>query len=284
MIITASLSLFSAVPWYTAIDIEKISNFYVQRVVFQHIEKFTDPLKDGSYEGLMIIKDTKSYFLADGYDSIEDVLRRNTNLEIERKYADSESVWVNRINGKPDYMQINDRRNMIMKNASEEFVSTNFGGFYKSIRDKFIKEHVDKFRQLMKKRKEADIIVNKKIIPKSFYFENPGKEQDKFSILVKIKALDETVYTAEDSDGDGVTETFMVHGYDGFHWGHRSGPNLILIYKNTDKDIETLIGKLCNEAQYGTVEEEKEIIQTFPKEKDIADLIKFLTPPEPFIK
>ena len=92
------------------------------------------------------------------------------------------------------------------------------------------------------------------------------------------------MYSCEDADGDGVTETFIVNGRDGFDWGYKSGPNLLFIYKNTDKDTETLIGKLANEAVSGSVEDEKEMIETFPKEKDIDDLIKWLTPKDPNIK
>jgi ribosomal protein L17 len=55
-----------------------------------------------------------------------------------------------------------------------------------------------------------------------------------------------------------------------------------LIYGNTDKDIETMIGKLVNEAENGTVEEEKKMFQEFPKEKDIHEMMEQMTPLDKF--
>jgi len=222
----------------------------------------------------------------DGYDSVYDAKTRKFKAELQKLYGENESdlIWTNKINGKPDFIQILDRRTQVMMNANEEFVSVNFGVFYKSIRDKFIKEHVDKFHQIMRNRREADFYIEQKPLRRSLYVEEMTKYVDKFYTFVRAKAYDGTMYTCEDADGDGVTETFIVHARDGFDWGYKSGPNLIFIYKNTDKDIETLIGKLANEAVYGNVEDEKQMIETFPKEKVIDDLIKWLTPKDPNAK
>jgi len=46
---------------------------------------------------------------------------------------------------------------------------------------------------------------------------------------------------------------------------------VIFIYKNKEKDIEKLIGNITKEAYFGTAAEEKNIIETFPKDQDIID-------------
>jgi hypothetical protein len=98
------------------------------------------------------------------------------------------------------------------------------------------------------------------------------------------KTIDDTKYYCEDADGDGVTETFTVTRPDGFDWGYQSGPNIIFIYKNSEKDIETLIGKLAYESLYGSVEEERDIIKSFPKQDEVVDFIQKLVPDEKFVK
>lgn len=280
MILISSIALFSGQFSYLPFDLNRVSNYNEERVVYHRIEKQTALEKDPSYEALLIVKDRKQYLIMDGYDNYSDMVRRRNNLAIEFRTEDYDALWPTKINAKPDYIEIVNRRVLMMRNNNEEFVSTNFGSFYKSIRDKFIREHVTRFRQLMNMRAEADLYVERKALKRSIYAD-AIKEPQKFSTLIKARASDETIYLCEDADGDGVTETLSVTRGDGFNWGYKSGPNLIFIYGNTDKDIETLIGKLANEAANGTVEEEKEIIQTFPKEKDIADLIKFITPMEP---
>ncbi len=270
---------FSFIP----INAEKVTTYDNDRVAFQRVEKALNPSIDHSFETLLIIKNRKAYQITDGYDSIYAAKARQYKIVLQRLYGENEAdlVWTNKINGKPDFVQFIDRRNVLMMNSNEGFVSTNFGTFYKSIRDKFIKEHVNKFRQLMKNRKETGFYVDAKMIRRPLYLQNIVDYVDKFSVVVKARAMDGSMYTCEDIDGDGVTETFTVDGHDGFDWGYKSGPNLILIYKNTDKDIEALIGNLAKEAMYGGAEEEKTMIDSFPKEKVIDDLVKWLTPKEP---
>jgi hypothetical protein len=271
---------------YLPINLSKVTTYANDRVVFQRIEKFSDLSKDHSFESLLIIKKSKMYLFMDGYDSEYTAKARKVKIILQKVYGENEAdlVWTNKINGKPDYIQITDRHSQVMLNTNEEFVSTNFGAFYKSIRDKFIREHISKFHQLMRNRQESNFYVEVKMLPRPLYLTDFMKYPDKFYIFAKARAVDGTTYTCEDADGDGVTETFLVEGHDGFNWGYQSGPNLICIYKNTDKDIETLIGKLANESVYGSVEDEKEMIGSFPKEKDIDDLIKWLTPKDPNIK
>jgi hypothetical protein len=268
---------------FLPIEVENASTYDNDRVVFQRVEKATSISRDHSFETLLVIKNRKSYQITDGYDSIYTAQARRYKIVLMKLYGENEAdlVWTNKINGKPDYIEILDRRTVIMKNSNEEFVSANFGAFYKSIRDKFIREHVNKFRQLMKNRKDTGFYIDAKQLPRPLYQQNVMEYPDKFSVIVKARAMDGTMYTCEDIDGDGVTETFMVDAHDGFNWGYKSGPNLILIFKNTDKDIEAMIGKLAKEAMYGGTEEEKEMIESFPKEKAIEDLIKWLTPKEP---
>jgi len=279
--ILIAVAIFAKDYDFLPIDPVKVSRYDVDRIVYQRVEKFTDYLKDSSCESLLIIKNKKIYFLLDGYDNIYDVLRKHHIMSISNKFEELDAAWPNKINGKPDFLQIMERRSTLMMNNNEEFVSTNFGSFYKAIRNKFIKEHIDKYHQLLRKRAEAEIVINRKPIRSALYDEVSATAPQKYSTVVKVKALDDTVYSCEDYDGDGVTETFIVNAADGFNWGYKSGGNLIFIYRNTDKDIEALIGKLANEAVFGSVDDEKEMIEMFPKEKDISDLIKFVTPMEP---
>jgi hypothetical protein len=285
-ILVSAIGLFSREFDFIPLDAMQVSTYNNDRVVYQRIEKSNTLLQDNSFEALLIIRDRKMYMMMDGRDSAADAKTRKFKAEVQKVYGENEGdlIWTNKINGKPDFIQIIDRRTQVMVNANEEFVSTNFGTFYKSIRDKFIKEHVDKFHQIMRNRREADFYIERKPLRRSLYVDEMTKYVDRFYTFVRAKAFDGTMYSCEDADGDGVTETFIVHGRDGFDWGYNSGPNLLFIYKNTDKDIETLVGKLANEAVYGSVEDEKEMIETFPKERIIDDLIKWLTPKDPNIK
>ena len=203
-------------------------------------------------------------------------------MDAQNKYIENNDFWLNKINGKPDHIRIVNRRSDLLKNNNEEFVSSNFGQFYTSVRDRYIKIHVEKFRLLMKNRGESRLTVRKRMISMKVNPDDPNDIQQKFFTSATAKAADETVYYCEDSDGDGITETFMAYRKDGFDWGADSGPNIILIYGNTDKDIETLIGKLVNESENGTVEEEKKMFQEFPKEGDVQRMIEDITPMDRF--
>ncbi len=274
-------------------DPDKISRYFEDRIVYQRVEKKPDDSKDdfmqnytitndNSVENLLVIKERKIHFLADGYDSVSDVRKTKVIQDSVNKYVENNDFWVNKINGKPDYIRVIYRRSDLMVNANEEFVTTNFGTFYKTVRDKFIKLHVERFRQLIRNRGESKITVEKKLLSYKVNPENSSDIKQKFFLSAKVKGVDSTVYYCEDADGDGITETFTATRDDGFDWGINSGPNLVCIMNNSDKDIETLIGKLVNEAVYGTVEEEKKMFQQFPTEKDVIDLMNQITPTDKF--
>ena len=181
--------------------------------------------------------------------------------------------WENKINSKPDYVRITERKIELLKNFGEDFVSKNFGNFFLSVRNALIKKHVEVFKTLMVDRKESGLIVTRTPLPVPAYLNAP-ETPTKYKMIVSGKTIDEKLYYAEDIDGDGITETFTVNSPDGFNWGYKSGPNIILILDNKDEEIKGLIGQLCNWAYYGTPEEEKEILQSFPSDVDIINEFK----------
>lgn len=251
---------------YLPIEVETISRYSEDRIAYQQIQTAPNLGSDDSVASLLIIKDRKMYLLRDGFDDPRVV--RTQQLLIEKESAIVGDVWVNKINSKPDYIRITDRRIEIMKNFSEEFVSKQFGTFYTSVRNAFLNKHAQIFRQLMNNRAESGLVVERVPLPKPIYVGAP-EEPTKYATYVIGKTIDEKLYYAIDADGDGITETFTVNIPDGFHWGYKSGPNIILILNNTDEEVKGIIGKLAHEAYYGTPDEEKNIIQTFPKDSDI---------------
>ncbi len=267
---------------YLILDPDKITRYNEDRIAYQRIENPEDQDKDNSVENLIVIKENKSYFIVDGFDKISDVQLKKIIMDSQNKYIENNDFWMNKINGKPDYVRIIYRRSDLLKNSTEEFVTSNFGTFYKSVRDRFIKLHVNKFRILMKNRGESRLTINKRLLRVKI---NPSDSTDITQIYFKsasAKSCDETVYYCEDADGDGITETFMATLNDGFDWGVGSGPNILLIKGNTDKDIETLIGKLVNESENGSAEEEKKMFLDLPKEEEIFEMMKQITPMDNF--
>lgn len=263
---------------YINLEPDKITRYNEDRIAYQRIENPEEQMKDNSVETLLIIKDNKTYFIVDGYDIVSDVQMKKLVMDAQNKYIENNDFWLNKINGKPDYVRIIYRRSDLLKNTNEEFVTSNFGQFYKSVKDKFIKLHVDKFRILMKNRGESRLTVKKRLLSVRVNPENSNDIKQRYFKSATAKAGDETVYYCEDADGDGITETFMATIDDGFDWGVGSGPNLLMIRGNTDKDIETMIGKLVNESENGTVEEEKKMFQEFPREEDIHKMMEQITP------
>jgi len=292
IVLLLSIGLFSREEKFLLISPDKISDYTHDRIAFQRIEKragiskydLKDPssIMDNSIESILIIKDKKIHFIADGYDPVTEVFRTKMIMDSQNKYIENNDIWTNKINGKPDYVRILYRRNDVLINTNEEFVTNNFGKFYKSVRDRFLKLHVEKYRKLLRNRNESRLSISKRELS---YTVNPDKSDDirkKYSISAKAKSLDGIVYFCEDADNDGITETFTANLNDGFDWGIESGPNIIFISGNTDKDIEALIGDLVKESVHGTADMEKKILQQFPTEKETTDLMKQLVPPDKF--
>lgn len=273
-----------AIP-FKILDIENVSRYDEDRLVFQRIEKNTSDYVDNSIETLLVIRDRKMYLIKDGFDDPKVVSTNRQILEMENKLMPD--LWVNKINNKPDYLVTTDRRFEILKKIDEEYVDKNFGDYYRNVRNKFIQQHVNTFKGLMVNRKESKLNVIKSPIPKRLA--DPDNSETKFYTSVTAKTIDEKVYFAEDADGDGITETFCVTIPDGFSWGYESGPNILFIYNNNkdqntkNKEIEDMIKDLAKMAYYGTAEEEKFIKENFPNEKitnEMIDDIYRVIPPD----
>lgn len=262
---------FSKEPAFSIVEIQKLSRYDEDRVLYQQFEKTHDEYAgenmDNSIAALMIIKDKKVYLFEDGYDSIEQVKLNKVTLDKGNQFLPD--MWQNKISGIPNYVMITDRRIEIQKNTSKEFVSNNYKDFYLSVRDKFLKKHVAIFLSLIVNRREADISINRVKLRKS-----SDADQTKYKTTVSGRTPDGgTVYYAEDANGDGLTDTFTVDSRDGFQWGFKSGPNLVCIINNTQKDIEKIIGRITNFAYFGSPEEEQLIKKTFPSPDKINSMI-----------
>jgi hypothetical protein len=268
-------SLYSKDLSFTYLDIKKVSSYDADRIVFQQFEKAPDELnpdaRDNSVALMMIIQDRKIFFFQDGYDNPEQVYFTKINYSMGNQYVPD--IWLNKIDSNPDYVMVTDRRIEIQRSNVKEWVSSNYKDMYISVRDKFIKKHVAIFLSLIVNRKDTDMTVTRKLLSKKLY----DTSGPKYAINVSARTNDgSTVYYAEDADGDGVTETFTVHCGDGFQWGYKSGPNVICIENNTQKDIEQMIGRITNLAYYGSPEEEQIIKKTFPTSEKINSIINTL--------
>lgn len=268
-------SLYSKDLSFTFLDIKKISSYDTDRIAFQQFEKTPDALNpdrsDNSLALLMIIRDKKIYLIQDGYDNPEQVYFNRITFDQGNKLIPN--LWQNLIDGKPDYVMVTDRRIEVQRNTDKDWVSKNYNELYTSVRDQFLKKHVTIFLSLIVNRKESEIVVSRKLLPRRT-FDSPDP---KFAISASARTSDGgTVYYAEDSDGDGVTETFTVQCSDGFQWGYKSGPNVICIEKNTQKDIQQIIGRITNLAYYGTQEEAEIIKKSLPTPDKIGVMINSL--------
>ncbi len=276
LVILSGSSLLSRDLNYKLVTIQDISRYYEDRIAYQHVQFEPPELAydetDNSVASLLIVKDKKIYLFKDGYDDPNVV--ETQKLMLEREQELPQDLWKNKVDDKPDYIQITDRRIELQRNETQEFVSNNYGEFYHKIRDEFIRKHVKIFKTLMINRKESQLFVERKPIERKYITGEYTKS--KYSISVTAKTIDEKIYYAEDADGDGITETFTVHIGDGFNWGYQSGPNLIFIFRNKQPEITNLIGKLAHYAYYGTPEEEKIIEKTFPKTETITQMINNL--------
>jgi hypothetical protein len=275
---------------YKMIYIEKISRYNEDRIVFQQIQlpaiEYNIPSVDNSIATLLVVKDKKMYIFKDGYDSVSSVNSKKVILDMENKLIPD--LWDNKIDNIPDFLKITDRRVEIQKRVGEQKIDSSTGkvdykknleskkliNFYKTVRDKLLNQHVDIFKTLMINRKESGLFVTKNPLPRRIN----DSSSTKFSTTVTGKTIDGKVYYAEDADGDNITETFTVTIVDGFHWGYKSGPNIICIYNNERPEIKSIIKDLVHIAYYGTDEEKSNINKTFLKDEDILDMIEYIYP------
>jgi hypothetical protein len=253
-------SLYSKDLGFTFLDISKISSYNEDRIAFQHYETSPDLLNpdklDNSLALLMIIRDKKVYLFQDGYDSPDQVFFNK--ITFSEGKSSTPSIWTNMVDGSPDYVRVTDRRIEVQRSIDKDWVSKNYKDLYTGLRDKLIKKHVSIFLSLLANRRETDMVVTRKLLPQRTY----DDKEAKFAISVTAKTVDgSTVYHAEDSDGDTITETFTVNCSDGFEWGYKSGPNVINITidprNEANNDMKQMIGRLTNLAYYGTQEEAK---------------------------
>jgi hypothetical protein len=243
---------------YKDMAIENISRYHEDRIAYQQVEYVIDPEEhqnqDTSLASLLIIKDKRMYLFKDGYDDPKIVEQNRIIKEMENSLLYN-VLWEREIDGKPDYLVITDRRTEILKKIvvsdKNENLSDKYAEFYTKMRDSFIQKHVNIFRGLMVNRKDSELKVIRKPIPKKLR----DNGLTKYMISATAKTKDGLLYYAEDADGDGVTETFTVELPDGFNWGYQSGPNIIFIYKNKQENIKAMIGKLTKEAYEGTDED-----------------------------
>ncbi|HPQ54287.1 MAG TPA: hypothetical protein PK253_13640 [Spirochaetota bacterium] len=253
---------------FEVVTLEDVSRYSEDRVAYQQIQltdkqALASPKMDSALASLLIIRDNKMYLIKDGYDNPKELATKRMLLEIQDQLTGNLSF--NTINGKPDFIRITDRRNEVMKKVNEDFVMQNFGKFYTNVRDEFLKKHVTLFRNLMIGRADSNIIVKRVPLPRLTKL-GGAIEEEKFAITVSARSRDEKVYYAEDADGDGITETLTVNINDGFHWGFKSGPNIVFIYQNKDPEIQKIIGNLTKEAYYGTEEEQNVLKKSMSKE------------------
>ncbi len=273
-------SLYSKDLSFLFLDIKKLSSYDTDRIAFQQFEKTPDALNpdklDNSLALLMIIRDKRVYIIQDGYDNPEQVYFNKITLDQGNKMIPN--IWMNLIDGKPDYVMVTDRRIEVQRNTDKDWVAKNYSELYTSVRDKFLKKHMTIFLSLIVNRRESEMNVTRKLLPRRTY----DSPEPRFAIFVSARTNDGgTVYYAEDADGDGVTETFTVNCSDGFQWGYKSGPNIICIEKNTQKDIQQMIGRITNLAYYGSQEEAEIIKKSLPTPDKLNSMIDSLYQVDP---
>jgi hypothetical protein len=270
--VLVSVSLFAKDPDFQMVELDSVSRYHEDRVAYQQIQKWVDPTKDDSVASLLIIRKGKMYLIKDGYDNPKDIADTRQKLLLDNFDYREEELWKNKMNSKPDYVRVTDRREELMRNFDEDYVSRNFGAVYIKARDQLLKEHVEMFRKLMRDRRESSLSIVRDVLPQDIT--KPKENTVKYYTSATAKSSEGWVYYAEDADGDGITETFSVNIPDNFNWGFKSGANVILVFKNKEKDVEGIIGTLVKDAYFGTPEEAKTIVDSFPKDYDIENIIK----------
>lgn len=262
---------------YEEISLDSVSRYSEDRIAYQQVEYIIDPevhqKQDTSSASLLIIRDKNMYLFKDGFDDPRIVEQNRVIKEMENRLVVND-MWTRDIDGKPDYVLITDRRVEVQKKfiipEKNENLDATYSDFYAKMRDTFIQKHVAIFRGLIINRKDSDFKMDRVPIPKRMMDDGPTK----YFTYVAAKTKNGQVYYAEDSDGDGVTETFSVELPDGFYWGTKSGPNILFILKNRQENVKAMIGTLTKEAYEGTPEEGKIINKQFEQlNKDIPALM-----------
>lgn len=249
------------------INIAHLTRYNEDRIAYQHIEKSFSPYMDNSLAQLLIIKDNQVYLFMDGYDNkdtVDDLIftaALSTTLE--------DDFWPNKINGDPDFIQMADRRKILISSESQEFVTKTYGEFFTTVRDMFLKKQAAMFKALIVNRGNSNLLIERSPIGRKINDESPIK----YKISVTALSADGVRYFAEDADGDGITETFTVSIADGFDWGFKSGPNIVNIQNNTQEYIKTIIGNFTDIAYSGSPEEQEVIRDLFPTPDKIHDMI-----------
>ena len=259
--------LFSKNFEFKYIDLQRLTRYNEDRIVYQHVQKNISDTMDNSVASLLVIKDSKIYLLTDGYDNEDDVQAQRLKLDIEHQMIPD--LWVNKIDNTPDYFRVLDRKIEILHSKNKEEITQNYGDFFQKVRETFLKKHVNIFKALIVNRRDSGLHVSRKEIPRRIHDDGPAR----YAISVTARTMDEKVYYAEDADGDGITETFTVQIADGFTWGAKSGANIILIINNQQKEITDIIGKIAHESYYGTPEEINYVKSSFPTTNDVSDMI-----------
>ena len=265
-IIMITASAFTRDLSYKIITIDEVSRYDEGRIAYQQIENIIDPenhqSQDTSNGALLIIRDKKMYLFKDGYDDPKIVEQNRVIREMESRLI-MNTLWEREIDGKPDFVRITDRRQEIQRTeipfGKQENLNERYANFYAKTRDSFIQRHVAIFKGLMVNRKDSELKVERRPIPKPLNYNGPTK----YFISVVGKTKGGMIYYAQDADGDGITETLTVNLPDGFHWGSKSGPNIIFIYQNKQDNIKEFIGNLTKFAFEGTPEEDKIIEKQF---------------------
>jgi len=282
MLFLMTASVHSKDLSFEEITLDTVSRYSEDRIAYQQVEEIIDPevhqKQDTSSASLLIIKDRNMYLFKDGFDDPKIVEQNRIIREMENRLVVND-MWARTIDGKPDYVLITDRRTEVQKKFitpdKNDNLDARYVDFYSKMRDSFIQKHVNIFRGLIINRKDSDFRMERLPIPKRIRDDGPTK----YFTYAIAKTKTGQVYYAEDSDGDGITETFSVELPDGFYWGAKSGPNILFILKNKQENIKNMIGTLTKEAYEGTPEEEKIINRQFDQlNKEIPmlmdDLIK----------
>jgi hypothetical protein len=256
---------------YKRIDVLAVSTYKADRVVYQHVEQNFTKFYDDSFACLLIIKDNKMFFFEDGYDDRTVEMNKFVGAEAVGLLIENE-LWPNKISGKLNHVIVTDRRMKVLEGFDSEKIESRFGAEYKEARDQLIKQHVQIFYSMLLQPGESEIALTRKPIPRQFFDDDPIR----FFSSAAVKTKNGRVYYAADTNGDGVTDTFTVKEPDGFHWGFKSGPNLICILNNSQEDIKAMIGNLVVDATNGPEEfwnrAKKNFIQTDKIEEFVDDL------------